>query len=105
MGFRSDMTANKLIYDLWHKDYNEEYEVKEFTEKNLYDVRNWFMGKVASYDEDYEEDDIVSDRAVLLKSGKKLVEGERFALEDGNIFHVIRIEDLENIVIDLTTYD
>lgn len=91
----------KLIYDLWYKDYNEEYSITEFTDKNFNEARYWFMGKVASFDEEYDEDDIKCDRSVLFSDGKKLVEGERFALENGIVFQVITVSDLENVVIDL----
>lgn len=92
--------SSKLIYDLWYKDWNEIYEVTEFTDVTFYTAFGWFCGKVAKFG-DFNQEDIVCGRCVLMEDGKKLVEGERFALENGVVINVVSIDDLDYITIGL----
>lgn len=90
------MSKNKLIYDLWYEDWNEEYEVDEFTDESFETARHWFCKKLGKFG-DYEEEIVRCDRAVLFPDGKKMVEGENFALKNGAVIYVRTITDLEYI--------
>lgn len=88
----------KLYYDLNYRDWNEQFDVEEFTDENREEALHWFQKKLSKFG-DFDEESVFCDRAVLLKSGTKLFEGHRFAMEDKTVFTVLEIVDIHNIII------
>lgn len=91
-------TPAVLIYDMWYNDWHETYEVAEFTDATFYESQHWFSKKIGKFG-DFDQDGINIDRAIQFGDGTTMIEGQNYRLENGLVFTLTTLSDLNYLEI------